>query len=226
MLKKISGYALAGLLAVALLGGTAYILLRPAEAQAERGPLGQQGQGEQGGAGYRGGGSAEFDGDACSRDGVAQGRGTGQQGATAYGRGQGNGGGGSAAEPGQDGYGRAGRGQGLSTGRGPGEPTGYGEGLDHPVDTWTSIAGTVIYLDNDTTLQTEDGEVVVHVGPTWYLDSQGFQVSVGDEVVVTGFYEGDVFEVGAIENQTTGDTLTLRDEAGHPLWAGRGRGGA
>ena len=40
-----------------------------------------------------------------------------------------------------------------------------------------------------------------------------------------GFYEGDDFEIGAIEDVTSGERVTLRDDTGRPLWAGRGRWG-
>ena len=43
-MKQVLSYGVVGLLAVALLAGTGYILLSPTEAQAERGPLGGQGQ--------------------------------------------------------------------------------------------------------------------------------------------------------------------------------------
>ena len=45
----------------------------------------------------------------------------------------------------------------------------------------------------------------------------------GDSVSLTGFYEDGDFEVGQIDDQTTGQTVSLRDESGRPLWAGRGR---
>jgi hypothetical protein len=41
--------------------------------------------------------------------------------------------------------------------------------------------------------------------------------------MLVGFYEGDDFEVGQIDNATNGQTVLVRDENGRPLWAGRGR---
>lgn len=43
-MKQVLSYGVVGLLAVALLAGTGYILLSPTETQAEQGPLGGQGQ--------------------------------------------------------------------------------------------------------------------------------------------------------------------------------------
>jgi hypothetical protein len=85
----------------------------------------------------------------------------------------------------------------------------------------------VIELTGDElTVQTEDGSAVtVHLGPEAYWESEGIMLQNGDHVDVTGFYEGDAFEGVEIKNLTTQETVTLRDETGRPLWAGRGRGG-
>ena len=90
MTKRVLSYGVVGLLALALVAGTAYILLNPTGAQAEQGFIGAQGQG-------RGRGETWQDGDGTA-DGVA-----------AYGQGQGRGrgNGGSGVEPsGQGAYGR------------------------------------------------------------------------------------------------------------------------
>ena len=93
------------------------------------------------------------------------------------------------------------------------------------MDTWVSISGTVVSVDHGLVLQTEDSDVAVGLGPTWYREDTGFALDIGDAVVVTGFYEGEELEAGSIENVSTGDTLYMRDETGRPLWAGRGRWG-
>jgi hypothetical protein len=56
---------------------------------------------------------------------------------------------------------------------------------------------------------------------------QGFAFQPGDKLKLTGFYEDQDFEVQAIENLTTGQSVALREENGRPLWAGGGgrRGG-
>ena len=51
---------------------------------------------------------------------------------------------------------------------------------------------------------------------------QGFAPDVGDQVTLDGFYENGEFEVTFIANLTNDQTVYLRDETGHPLWASSG----
>jgi hypothetical protein len=208
MLKKVVGYGVVGLLAVALVAGVVYILARPAEVQAGQGPLGGQGQGRAGtvepGTGYYGGGAA----------GLGEG---------SYGRGQAGQGRGAAGNAGNGGGGY-GRGQGAQAGSGS-AGVGDGVGLDHPADTWIPVSGTVVAFDGDLAVETGEGEMVIHMGATWYWDANGIALNVGDKVEVRGFYDGDEFEAGWIKNVTTGAEIAMRDETGRPLWAGRGRWG-
>ena len=73
-------------------------------------------------------------------------------------------------------------------------------------------------------LKTTDAALDVHVGPSWYLDQQGFKFAEGDTVEVTGsmLKTNDGMLAKTIKK---GDkTLSLRNSAGRPLWAGsRGR---
>ena len=57
-----------------------------------------------------------------------------------------------------------------------------------------------------------------------FMVDSGFQVEVGDVLVLEGFYEGDKFEVGMITNNNTQQALTIREASGRPMWAGRGQG--
>jgi len=209
MLKKIVGYGVVGLLAVALVGGMVYILVRPAEAQAERGPLGGQGQNRaaavEPGTGYRGGGTAEVGGRGSGLGQQGEGRGSGGNGGGTYGSGQGF--------------------RGSGNGRGEAAGAGDGVGLDHPAETWITVRGTVVAFDDDLVIETAAGQMVLNVGPTWYWDENGIALDAGDEMELKGFYDGDEFEVGWIENVTIGEELQMRDETGRPLWAGRGRRG-
>jgi len=164
MLAKIAGIGLVATLAVALVAGSAYILLRPSEVEAgQGGPHADCGcehqEGWQAGDGYHGGAGHD-----------------------------------------------------------------HGEGGEHPDQDWTTVTGTVVALDHDLVLRTEEGELVVHLGPEWHWESVGIPLEPGDQVAVVGFYEGDGFEAASIENLTAGQVVVLRDEAGHPRWAGRGRG--
>ena len=90
---------------------------------------------------------------------------------------------------------------------------------------WLTIQGTVASVDANTlVVLTTDGEQVTVEGRAWWFaQEQGFSAQVGDKVTLTGFHEDDHFEVGQIDDATTGQTVLIRDENGRPLWAGRGR---
>jgi hypothetical protein len=123
-----------------------------------------------------------------------------------------------AATGGGRGYGGQGRNNAL------GDATGTGQAQ---VDTWLTLQGTVVSIDsNALVVEAEGGEqVVVENRPWWFAQEQGFVAQTGDELVVVGFYEGDEFEVGRLDNLATGLSVPIRGENGRPLWAGgRGRG--
>jgi hypothetical protein len=206
--------------------------VRPAEVQAEQGPLGGQGQGRatavEPGTGYYGGGAAGLGEGSYGCDQAGQGcgaAGNAGNGGGGYGRGQEGQGRGADGNGGNGGG--YGRGQGFRAGGGRGGAVGAGDGvgLDHPADTWITVSGTVVAFDGDLTVETGEGEMVIHMGATWYWDAKGIALDAGDKVEVRGFYDGDEFEAGWIRNATTGDEITMRDGTGRPLWAGRGRGG-
>ncbi len=115
--------------------------------------------------------------------------------------------------------GNAGYGQGAN-GRGQGAA---GQGSNVVVGTveWETVTGIVTVVDSEITVQTAQGEIVVGMGQSAYRES--FELAVGDQVSVLGFYEDGEFKAGTVENLTTGETITLRDETGRPMWAGRGQ---
>jgi hypothetical protein len=81
-------------------------------------------------------------------------------------------------------------------------------------------------MDEDLVVQTADGtEATFSLGPSWYRESRGISIAVGDEVRVTGFYEDGDLMAGTVENLSSGQALALRNESGQPLWSGRGRRG-
>lgn len=110
---------------------------------------------------------------------------------------------------------------------GPSGAPGDGDGTGQAnVEEWMTYSGVmesattdvwVISLENGSLLEL-DGQVLR------YLVEHGFTVSEGDELSLTGFYDGEDFEVGKIDSITTGESILVRDENGRPLWAG-GRGG-
>ena len=226
MFAKIVKIGIVGLLAATLVGGSAYIVLRPDEAQAaqERGGQGREQVSETGGGkGYGNQGVPNQDvggrgtgAQGTSSQGAGGGKGDGAQGTSSQGAGSGNGRGNSAAAaPGNSG----GKGAGAA-----GESKGSGE--SYATTEWITVTGEVTaFVDDELTILTADGEVVMHLGPEWYWEVEGIVLNLGDEVEVTGFYESDEFEVAGIENLTTGESVVLRDESGRPMWAGGGRQG-
>ena len=228
MFAKIVKIGIVGLLAAALVGGSAYVILRPGEAQAaqERGRQGQaqvsetgggKGYGNQGETNQDAGGGRGNSAQGTASQGTGSGKGSGVQGTSSQGVGSGNGRGNSAAAaPGNSG----GKGAGAA-----GESKGSGEG--YAATEWITVSGEVTaFVDDELTIRTADGEVVMHLGPEWYWETKGIALNPGDEVEVTGFYESDEFEVAGIENLTTGESVVLRDDSGRPMWAGGGRQGS
>jgi len=90
---------------------------------------------------------------------------------------------------------------------------------------WVTVEGQVTAMDDgEIVVQTaEANALTLHTGPEWYWEANDYQVSIGDELKVSGFYHEDEFEIGQIENLTSGQLITLRDSDGRPLWAGQGR---
>lgn len=90
-----------------------------------------------------------------------------------------------------------------------------------PEDQWVTIKGIVVsYEENDLVIRTDDGEeIAMGLGPLGYWLGHGIALHPGDALLVRGFYT-DAFEPAEIENMTTGESVTLRDAEGSPLWRG------
>ncbi len=117
-----------------------------------------------------------------------------------------------------------GLGQGGQGGSGSGDSLGVGEAN---VETWEDpITVTVDEITSEMWVVSNDEGFVLEIeGRTLsYMVENGFEVEVGDELVLGGFYEGEDFEIGSITNNTTLQTLSIREASGRPLWAGGGRG--
>jgi hypothetical protein len=128
----------------------------------------------------------------------------------------------------QNAYGRseAAQGRGASGGGafdGGGRISGAGQGRNETVRIveWETLTGKVSVVDDEITIQTAEGQVLIGMGQSAYRE--GFALAVGDEITVLGFHEDGEFKAGTVENLTTGETITLRDETGRPMWAGQGR---
>lgn len=105
-------------------------------------------------------------------------------------------------------------------GRGYGQGAGRQPNVDVGGQTLTGVVRETVEL----VIETTDGEMVqVGLGPSSYREAQGFSLNLGDQVRVTGYWEGDEFKATGIENLTTGAQIMLRDALGRPMWAGQGR---
>jgi hypothetical protein len=117
-------------------------------------------------------------------------------------------------------------------GEAPGDRTGTDQAQ---VDEWVTLDGVVLSVDSDElVVQTTDGQEILIDGRPWqFTQEQALAVQVGDQVTLLGFYEdvdpstssGHSFEVGQIYNISSGQTVTIREDSGRPLWAGGGRRG-
>lgn len=130
------------------------------------------------------------------------------------------------------GQGRQGGGQGQGRGQGQGQGQGRqgqsqgnnaGQAIQHE---WVTLTGTVVSMDQQSmTVDTaEQGELTLELGMPGFAVEQAVTFDSGDAVTITGFEENGMFQAGQITNETTGETLFLRDPNGRPLWAGRGQG--
>jgi hypothetical protein len=96
-----------------------------------------------------------------------------------------------------------------------------------PIDEWLTISGTVTQVPAegvDLVMETADGELVVGTGPSAMVE-QGFDVQIGDELEVMGYWEDDELKAAEITLLATDQTIVLRDEWGRPVWSGSVRTG-
>jgi hypothetical protein len=93
------------------------------------------------------------------------------------------------------------------------------------VTEWQTVIGTVSSVDaSHAEIMLSDGRSIEVGGRAWQLAAaQNFTANAGDSVTLHGFDENGVFQIGQIDNQNNGQTLSLRDTTGRPLWSGRGR---
>ena len=130
---------------------------------------------------------------------------------------------------------------GKGMGGGMGMGAGMGPRLYNP-QTVATVAGQVEKLEDlpsmgggmgqgmqyrGFTLKTDQGSLMVLLGPGWYLDEKKLAVKVGDKVEVTGSKVtlNDQPSLIAREVKVNGTTLKLRDDQGIPVWRGKVHGG-
>jgi hypothetical protein len=127
-----------------------------------------------------------------------------------------------------------GQGMGPGPGQGPGMGPGGSMGMMYNPQTVTTIKGTVESLSTQGSrrmrheslaIKTDQGNIMVHLGPAWYMNKQQILLNPGDVVEVTGSkmeMAGGTMLV-AKEVKVGGKTFQIRDDQGLPLWRGRGR---
>ena len=120
----------------------------------------------------------------------------------------------------------------LVSAQGPGPPKGMR--IYNPA-TETTLNGTIEavtegargqMMGTHLTVQTAEGVREVMLGPTQFIASKQFSFAKGDSIDVTGskVTMGGSEYVVARQVVKDGKTLTLRDKAGIPEWAGKGAG--
>jgi hypothetical protein len=124
---------------------------------------------------------------------------------------------------------------------GPGGGVGMGGGMGprlYNPQTVTTVRGTVEKLEElsmgggggmgmkfrEILLKMDKGSIMIHLGPSWYLDQQKFAVKAGDSLEVTGSQVtlNNQPAIIAREVKVNGQTLKLRDDQGLPAWRGMG----
>lgn len=112
-------------------------------------------------------------------------------------------------------------------GPGQGQGQGQGQGVAAQGAQWTTVQGSVVSVDQVAmTVKASNGEQVVIENRPWtYALEQKFSAKVGDQITMKGFYQNGLFEIGQMQNVTSGASVQVRDQAGRPGWAGRGNGG-
>lgn len=86
-----------------------------------------------------------------------------------------------------------------------------------------TLEGTVVETI-ELVIDTGEQTVQIGLGPSFYREEQGFVLEIGEQVQVSGFYEDGEFKAQQVTKLATGESITLRDNYGRPMWAGRGRG--
>jgi len=88
---------------------------------------------------------------------------------------------------------------------------------------WGSLSGTVsAYVPPNFTLLTSNGQsVAAQLGNLSYVANLGLELQEGQQVSLTGYYDpSGSLAVGQITLIDSGQTYTLRDDLGRPMWAG------
>lgn len=107
-----------------------------------------------------------------------------------------------------------------STGQASSTPQPIQASVNNVGEIWSG-RGTILELTTvGMTLAMDDGsEVYVELGSPDYWQTQGVTLNAGGVVTVDGFFNGTDYHARTVTN-SDGAVLSLRDEAGQPLWSG------
>lgn len=114
----------------------------------------------------------------------------------------------------------------------PGKGGGMGAARLFDAKAVTTVSGTVVgenrvdrgmgHKGVHLVVKTADGELVVHLGPDFYVDAQPVKLAAGDAVTVKGSritFDGKPTLL-AVTVTKGGTTITFRDDLGRPAWSG------
>ncbi|MCX6128286.1 MAG: hypothetical protein NTX25_04385 [Proteobacteria bacterium] len=93
-----------------------------------------------------------------------------------------------------------------------------GKLVDVQVDSSCRTQGKILQFK----ISTDEGDVLVNLGPEAYLNPSRFRFSIGDSIKVRGaLFEGEQQKVLLASEVVIGSKKTiLRDKNGHPVWLG------
>lgn len=102
----------------------------------------------------------------------------------------------------------------------PGQPVQQQQSQNTVGDSWQGSGVITALDDNGMMLETaETGEIYVELGPPTYWQTQAVTLTVGENVSVTGFFNGEQYH-SAVVTKADGTQLALRTTEGQPLWTG------
>ncbi len=106
------------------------------------------------------------------------------------------------------------------TGQANGTPQPVQASVNNVGEIWSG-RGTILDLTTvGMTMALDDGsEIYVELGSPDYWQMQGITLNAGGVVTVDGFFNGTDYHARTVTN-SDGAVLSLRDEAGQPLWSG------
>lgn len=117
-----------------------------------------------------------------------------------------------------------GRGRGRAAETSPGQSTGQvAPDPQNGFQEWQTFQGTIgDYAAPNFTLILEDGtSIPAQLGNLSFVDSLGLVLQPDQVVTVTGYYDpSGSLAVGQITLESSGETFTLRDDLGRPVWGG------